>query len=112
MNDCNQSEIQAITTTVGSEVDAHRLANGLLTGRLAACVQVDAPMLSIYRWQGRICEETEVRLTIKTACDRLALVQEFLARHHPYEMPEVAAVRMAASFGYASWVYAETRPVA
>jgi periplasmic divalent cation tolerance protein len=107
MQDCKEPDILAVTTTVGSIEDAHRLARGLVEARLAACVQVDAAITSTYRWEGRLCEEAEVRLVIKTlpACE--AALQAFLAAHHPYEVPQFLAQPMRASDAYAAWVRSE-----
>ena len=52
-------------TTVATRSDAERLASGAVTAGLAACVQIDGPMRSIYRWEGKIENSDEFRLTFK-----------------------------------------------
>ncbi|HEX2545632.1 MAG TPA: divalent-cation tolerance protein CutA [Ramlibacter sp.] len=99
--------ISAITTTVGSLADAQKLARALLERRVAACVQVEEGLTSFYRWQGRQCEEAEVRLTIKTLPDREAGVLTLFQEQHPYEVPQFAAVRMQATEAYHLWVRGE-----
>ena len=59
-------EVLSLSTTVGSEDDALRLARLLVAQRLAACVQVEAIHRSVYRWEGEVAEEPEWRLTAKT----------------------------------------------
>ena len=107
MEDCNDRDILTVTTTVGSSADAKALARALVEQRLAACVQLEPALTSVYRWEGRICEEPELRLTIKTLPDREPALQAFLAEHHPYDLPQFTAVRMQASAEYAAWVRSE-----
>ena len=96
-----------VTTTVGSETTATALARALVEQRLAACVQVDAGVTSLYRWKGELCEDREARLVIKTAPDREAALRGFLAEHHPYELPQFVAMAVPASADYAEWVRSE-----
>ena len=107
MQDCKELDILSVTTTVGSPADAQQLAQELVGRRLAACVQVEAGILSFYRWDGDLCEEGEVRLVIKTlpACE--AALQAFLAEHHPYDVPQFLAATLRASEAYAHWVRTE-----
>lgn len=99
--------ILVVTTTVGSEATATALARALVEQRLAACVQVDAGVTSLYRWKGELCEDREARLVIKTAPDREAALRGFLAEHHPYELPQFVAMAVPASADYAGWVRSE-----
>lgn len=107
MENCKDRDILAVTTTTGSLAGAEALARALVDRRLAACVQLEEGLRSFYRWEGRRCEDAEVRLTIKTLpeCEEalLALFREL----HPYDLPQFVAVRMRASAAYAEWVRAE-----
>lgn len=107
MEDCKETDILTVTTTVGSADDARRLARGLVERRLAACVQIDAPLQSVYRWQGELCEASEWRLVIKTSPARAAALQSFFEEQHPYELPQFTAWRAQASAAYGAWVAAE-----
>lgn len=102
--------ILSVSTTVGSHGDALRLARGLVERRLAACVQVEPGLTSVYRWDGKVCEDAELRLVLKTVPERLADVQSFFAEHHPYELPQFLVCPMQASEAYAAWAHAETAP--
>ncbi|HZY16242.1 MAG TPA: divalent-cation tolerance protein CutA [Ramlibacter sp.] len=104
MEDSRDRDILALTTTVGSLAEAQALARAILQRRLAACVQVEPGLTSFYRWQGRDCEEAEVRLTIKTlpACEEA--LQALFAERHPYELPQFACCTLRASPAYAQWV--------
>ena len=109
MEDRQDRDILAITTTVGSRADAERLARAILERRLAACVQVEEGLTSFYRWQDKDCEDAEVRLTIKTlpACE--AALGELFLEKHPYEVPQFLCTSMRASAEYLAWVRAEVR---
>jgi periplasmic divalent cation tolerance protein len=109
MDDCKDLDILTVTTTVGSVGDAQRLAREILGQRLAACVQVEAGLKSFYHWEGRLCEEPEVRLVIKTLPTCEPALQQLFAQHHPYEVPQFLSVTMQASEAYARWARAEVR---
>jgi periplasmic divalent cation tolerance protein len=107
MQDGKQHAILSITTTVGSRAAAQALARQILESRLAACVQLDQDITSLYYWKGKLCEEPEVRLVIKTLPGCEAALQTLFAKHHPYELPQFIAVRMSASEAYRQWADAE-----
>jgi periplasmic divalent cation tolerance protein len=107
MEDCKDLDILAITTTVASRGEADALARALLERRLAACVQVEEGLIAFYRWQGKACEDAEVRLTVKTLPACAGALQEFFREHHPYELPQFLATCMRASAEYHAWVRGE-----
>lgn len=107
MQECKDRDILTVTTTVGSMDDATRLAREIVQRRLAACVQVEPIAASVYRWEGRLCEEPEVRLSIKTLPRLRDTLQACLEELHPYELPQFLAVTQQASGAYAAWVRAE-----
>lgn len=106
------SQVLSVSTTVASRSDALRLARGLVEARLAACVQIDDGLTSVYRWEGRLCEDAELRLTLKTAPGRLQAIQAYFAEHHPYEVPQFLVSTMQASEAYGRWARDETAPPA
>jgi len=99
-------QVLSLTTTVGSEDDARRLAWALLERHLAACVQLER-LESHYCWEGALHAEPEVRLTLKSIPEHLAALQAFLADQHPYKLPQVLWQRLEATPAYAAWVRAE-----
>ena len=109
MEDCKDLDILTVTTTVGSKADAQALARAVLERRLAACVQVDEGLTSFYRWDGRDCEDAELRLTLKTLPGCEAALQALFAEKHPYDVPQFLAFTMQASPAYAAWVRGEVR---
>jgi periplasmic divalent cation tolerance protein len=102
-----EADIWTVTTTAGSRPDAERLARAVVAARLAACAQLDADLTSVYRWQGQVCEEAEVRLTFKTTAQAEPALRAFIAAHHPYELPQYTCWPASATPGYAAWVRGE-----
>jgi periplasmic divalent cation tolerance protein len=103
------SRIVLVLTTVPSDALGEELATALVTEHLAACVNIGAPMTSIYRWKGNVERETERQLVIKTTPDRVTAVQERLKELHPYELPEFVVIEVAdGSDEYLNWIIAES----
>ena len=104
------TQILSVTTTVASMEDARRLAREMVEGRLAACVHLEPLAASTYRWQGKVCEEPEVRLTIKTLHSTRGALEAYFAANHPYDVPQFTAATLECSRGYADWVRSEVAP--
>lgn len=106
------TEYVQVLTTVGSEGEAARIGSALINGRLAACVQVVGPILSRYRWQGKIEEEREWQCLAKTEAARYPEVEAAIRELHSYEEPEIIAIPiLAGSKGYLDWVSENVEPV-
>ena len=98
-----------VLTTVGADFDARSLAHALIDQRLAACVNIVPSVTSVYRWQGRIEEEGEQLLVIKTVDDNVHDLREALFARHPYEVPEFMVLPVAAtSEAYGAWLLEST----
>lgn len=98
-------------TTVATAGDAARLARGAVEARLAACVQIDGPVTSHYRWEGRIESAEEHRLTFKLLPEKAAALEAWVMANHPYETPEWIVVRAQhVSEKYLSWAGAASTP--
>lgn len=96
-------------TTVAELAEADTLARKLIEQRAAACVQLDSPIQSVYRWDGNICQQGEVRLIIKTTVQAKSRVEQLLAENHPYQVPQIIWIDAAdAHADYANWVQQET----
>ncbi len=95
----------AIVTTFDSEARALACARALVEERLAACAQIDAPIRSIYRWQGALCDEREVRLVLKSRRDLFDRACARIAQLHPYDCPQIVAFDIAAGHPpYLEWM--------
>jgi periplasmic divalent cation tolerance protein len=99
-----------ILTTMPDDRRADDLARTLVDERLAACVNVNAPMTSTYRWKGTVQQEAERQLIIKTTRAQLHAVTARLDALHPYELPELIVLDAHASDRYAAWVAETTKP--
>ena len=94
-----------VLTTIGADADAAALARTLVDERLAACVNIGAPMTSVYRWKGTIEQDREQPLVIKTTGDRLVALETRLRALHPYELPEFLVLSASGgSTAYLAWV--------
>lgn len=86
------------------------MARRLVENHLAACVQIHEGMHSVYRWEGKICEEREVLLSAKTVADKWFEISHFIKDNHPYELPEVLAfIPEKYEEQYGKWVQAEVK---
>jgi periplasmic divalent cation tolerance protein len=98
-----------VLTTLPERGAAEALARDLLMTRLAACIQIGATTQSLYHWRGQIETAAEVPLAIKTRAGLYPRVEEAIRRHHPYELPEIVAVRICYGLpAYLAWIAAET----
>lgn len=94
-----------VMTTVPDRSEAEALARGLISHRLAACVQILPEMTSVYRWEGEIQRESELLLLIKSDAGRYDEIEEFIKSSHSYDVPEIASVEAdRVSEAYASWL--------
>jgi periplasmic divalent cation tolerance protein len=80
-----------VITTVGDEEQAFSIARELVARRLAACVNVVSGMRSVYRWQGKICRDSEYLLVVKTLSSEYEAVAAAIRELHSYELPEILA---------------------
>jgi len=98
------TDLIVILTTMPDDARADALARTLVDEHLAACVHVQPPVSSTYRWKGAIERESERPLIIKTTRARLADVEKRLHALHPYEVPEFVVLSADASEAYGRWV--------
>ncbi len=103
------SQTCVVLVTTGSEAEAETIATALLEERLAACVNILSPVRSLYRWQGKIADDREWLLVIKTRAERFAAVESRVRSLHSYEVPEVISLPLlAGSADYLDWIVTET----
>jgi len=99
-----ENRVAIVLTTIGADADALALARTLVEEQLAACVNILPPMRSIFRWDGRIDDEREQQLLIKTSPARLEALKSRLLALHPYETPELLVLEALASDAYLAWL--------
>jgi len=103
-------ELVEIATTVASVEEGAAMAKDLVESRLAACAHLE-PIRSIYRWQGAVCDESEVRVTFKTTTARADEVHERIRANHPYDTPAILRRTVRAGTAeYFDWVQESTGP--
>ena len=87
----NPTKLLVVVTSFPNVEAAQALARVLVEKNLAACVQLMGGIQSIYRWEGKICEEQEVLLSAKTTDAKWLEISAFLQSAHPYDLPEIVA---------------------
>jgi len=99
-----------VFTTLPSADKAAELAKALVEERLAACANLLPAIRSIYRWQGKLQDENEVLLLLKTRAEHLERLKLRILELHPYEVPEVLAVPVESGYQpYLEWLAGETK---
>jgi len=94
-----------VLVTCGSEEEAAKIANSLVEERLAACVNMISPVRSIYRWEGKIWDEKEWMLIIKTQKRSFEELEKKVKSLHSYSVPEVIALPIVeGSASYLKWL--------
>ncbi len=102
----------AVLTNLPDSGTAFNLAGELVQLRLAACVNVLAPVTSFYRWEGRQESATEYPLLIKSTHERYIELEAAIRKRHPYSIPEIIAWPVDLGLAeYLRWVEEETTPV-
>ena len=104
------TQVRVVFITAPRGEPAERVARDLVEGRLAACVNIVSAVRSIYRWEGRVCDESEDLLVVKTTADRVDDLLKRVRETHPYQLPEVIVLPVVAgSDAYLQWVAEGTR---
>jgi periplasmic divalent cation tolerance protein len=101
-----------VTTTFPDQALAEQVAQRLVAERLAACVQVQGPIASTYRWQGGVESASEWYCHIKTTVPRLPDLRARLRELHPYQVAEIIAVPILdGDPAYLQWIEESVRSV-
>lgn len=91
--------------TAPNDETAKSLASGLVSGHLAACVNIIPGVTSVYEWEGKVNTDSEVLMMIKTRTSRIPELTEFVQKHHPYDVPEVITTSIEGGSGpYLAWL--------
>jgi len=99
-----------VLSTAGSRDEAERIATALVEERLAACVNLVAPVTSVYRWQGAVERAEETLLVVKTRRAHATRVAARIRELHTYELPEVITLPIdGGAAAYLAWLVGETR---
>ncbi len=98
-----------VLVTTPTPERAAEIARAVVEERLAACGNVVPGLRSIYRWEGKVQDEPEALLVLKTTRARFEALRDRVLALHPYEVPEVIALPVeAGSARYLAWIAGET----
>lgn len=93
-----------VLVTVGEGKEAERIARHLVANRLAACVGI-VPQRSIFRWEGKVAEEDDYLLMIKTVSEGFNALRDAVLAMHTYEVPEIISIDITnGNAGYLDWI--------
>ncbi len=99
-----------VLVTCGSEEEALKIASALVEEHLAACTNLISPIRSIYRWEGKIWDENEWLLTIKTQSHRFEELEKRVKSLHSYSVPEIISIPVVeGSQPYLKWLEEMTK---
>ena len=84
-----------VVTTVGTEEEANQLAEELVARRHSSCVNIIPVHRSVYRWKGKVCDDREFLLVIKTLEAEYEAVEATIQELHSYELPEILAFQVS-----------------
>ncbi|MFQ6046155.1 MAG: divalent-cation tolerance protein CutA [Gemmatimonadales bacterium] len=97
-----------VFTTLPSVDEGRRFVRGLVEDRVAACGTVLPGATSVYWWQGKIEETSEVQVVLKTRRERWTELERAVQERHPYDVPELLAMPVEAGLSaYLDWINAE-----
>ena len=98
-----------VLTTVSNDEEAVTFVRALLDRRLIACGTLLPGARSIYRWQGKVADEREVLVLLKTRSARVDALQEAFKELHPYKVPELLVLAVDTGLEkYLEWINGET----
>lgn len=104
------TEYRLAMVTAGSQEEADRIAEALVEERLAACVNLLPGITSVYRWQGKVERDPEVKLFIKTRAERCPALIQRVRELHSYEVCEVTVLPILdGNPDYLGWIGEQTR---
>lgn len=99
-----------VFVTAGNMENAENIARTLVEERLAACVNIVPRIRSFYHWEGKIVDDEELLLLIKSRSELFDELREKVLDLHAYELPEVVAVTISQGHQtYLDWIEGETR---
>ena len=103
------SKVALVYVTTSDEEEARRIGSALVDKKLAACVNIIPGMHSIYRWQGKVVNDSECIMTVKVPRDNTEAVIKNIKEMHSYEVPCVVVIPIVHGLPeYLDWIVNET----
>ena len=98
-----------VLTTVANADEGVALIRALLERRLVACGTMLPGARSLYRWEGKVADESEVVILLKTRSAILHALEKVFIELHPYKVPELLALSVTSGLEkYVAWINTET----
>jgi periplasmic divalent cation tolerance protein len=102
--------VNFVYMTAGSKAEAQKIGNALVEGRLAACVNILDNMQSIYRWNERVQQDTEVVLIAKTTDNLVSALIDQVKSLHSYDCPCIVSLPILNGYPpFLDWVQQEVK---
>ena len=103
------SEIRLVYVTAASREEAEKIALAVVKERLAACANILGPVHSIYHWEGKLEQNDEVVIVLKTPQVLEGRLTARILELHSYEVPAIVALPvLGGNPAFLDWVRAET----
>ena len=103
-----EHEFCVVLTTTNSKMVKQRLIDIILLNKLAACIQT-VPIESYYVWEGEVCNDNEILLSIKTQTKHYKKLVDLIEKHHDYDVPQIIQIPIVEGFDpYLSWIKSNT----
>ncbi len=100
-----------MVTTVGTEEEANQIAEELVARRHCCCVNIIPVQRSVYRWKGKICDDSEFLLVIKSTAEEYPAIESTIQELHEYDVPEILAFNVGrGERRFLEWLDASTGP--
>lgn len=104
------SDLCVVLCTCPDKSCAREIACKVVENQLAACVNIMAGMVSVYRWEGKVQQDSECQLVIKTKKSALSRLKDEVFTMHPYEVPEWVVLDIDdVSLGYEEWIHSSVK---
>jgi len=104
-----EETLSIVLSTSPDEETAHKLARTLVADKLAACVQVLPKAVSFFSWEGKVNQEEELLIIIKTKKRLLPELERVFLQAHPYDVPELVTLEAQATSDYFNWLIGITK---
>ena len=104
-------EFQVVLVTAPDLTEATKLAHSAIEAELIACANIVPSITSIYRWEGKVQQDSECMIIFKTTKASLTDLEELILREHPYDTPEfVALTPTTVAERYGTWMLDSIKP--
>ncbi len=103
-----ETDYLLVITTTSSKEEAEIIADLMVSKRLAACVQVEGPLTSVYWWKGKPEKDQEWKCSFKTSQLKYSQLEQAIKENHSYDTPEIIALPIVmGSTEYLDWMKTE-----